>query len=183
MSKVRAALATVDEDGGSTLRSVNSCYVFHLPADTWIDHEAAFDSIHSAESAIAAGDMAEAYAPSAIARHIAERPFLPGTEGDWIEARRDELRSVLIRALDCRARFYTWNGEYTLAVAAAREAIRRAPLRESAYRLLMTAHVAAGNGAQAMKTYEDVRQLLADELGVAPSPTTKRLHAEILATM
>jgi len=183
VSKIRTALGTVGVDGGSTLRSIDSCYVLHLPKDAWVDHTEAFDSIHAAEAAIAAGDFAAAYAPSAIARHIAERPFLPGTESRWIETRRGELRSVLIRALECRARFYTWNREYPLAVAAAKKATRLVPLRESAYRLLMTAYADAGNGAQAMKTYEDVRRVLAEELGVAPSPATKGLHAELLGTM
>ena len=183
VSKIRTSLSEVGVDGSSTLRSIDGCYVLNLPTGAWVDHREAFDSIHAAEAAISAGDPAAAYAPSAIARHIAERPFLPGAEAAWIEARRDELRSVHVRALECRAIFYTWNEEYTLAVAAAKEATRRTPLRESAHRLLMSAHASAGNGAQAMQAYEDLRQLLADELGVAPSPDTKRLHAEILKTL
>lgn len=183
VSKLRGALARVGLDGNATLRVSDGCYLLHLPSDGWIDHAAAFDAIHRAESAMVRGDPVDAYAPSAIALHIARRPFLPGSEAPWIDARRDQLRSVHVRALECRAGFYVWNGEHHLAVATAEEAVTLEPLRESSCRLLMEAHAAAGNSAKAMSVYEDCRQRIADELGVAPSPETRALHATILRSL
>lgn len=183
VSKLRGALARVGLDGNAALRASDGCYMLHLPSDSWIDHAAALDAIHRAEGAITRGDPVDAYAPSAIALHIARRPFLPGSAAPWIDARRDKLRSVHVRALECRAAFYVWNGEHHLAVAAAGEAVALEPLRESSCRLLMEAHAAAGNSAQAMSVYEDCRRRIAEELGVAPSPQTRDLHASILRSL
>lgn len=180
ISKLRALLTRAGIDGASTLVGANGCYELRLPSRCWVDLHAATDSIHEAEAALAAGDPRRAYGPSAVAHHIARRPFLPGEEGHWIEQRRDRLRSILLRALECRAEVYLWNGEHALAVEAAREAIAVEPFRESAYRLLMRAHVAAGNAAEALRAYEACRALIADELGVQPSPETRAIHAEVL---
>jgi DNA-binding SARP family transcriptional activator len=151
-----------------------------LPEPLWVDVGEAADSIHEAETALRANSPAGAYGPSAVAHHIARRPFLPGQEGHWLEARRAKLHSILVRALECRAEVYLWNGEQALATEAARDVVRLRPFRESGYRLLMRAHAAGDNAAEALQVYEECRALIARELGAAPSPETKGLHREIL---
>lgn len=183
VSKLRSLLADVGLDGGDALRSVDGCYELHLPRGTWVDHEAAIDSIHEAEAALRAGDPAAAYGPSAVAHHIARRPFLPGQDGRWFEDRRDHLAATLLRALECRAEVYMWNGEHALATEAAAELVRLRPFRETGYRMLMRAHTAAGNAAEALRVYEQCRVLISDELGVPPSPETRALHAEVLRSL
>lgn len=183
VSKLRALLGRAGLDGTEALRSADGCYELHLPRGSWVDHEVAVDSIHEAESALNAGDPGRAYGPSAVAHHIARRPFLPGQEGRWFEERREQLAAVLIRALECRAAVYLWNDEPTLAVEAAREVVRLRPFRETGYRLLMRAHVAAGNAAEALRVYERCRRVIADELGVPPSPETRALHAAMLQAL
>jgi SARP family transcriptional regulator, regulator of embCAB operon len=182
-SKLRSLLGRAGADGGEVLRSVDGCYELHLPPGTWVDHEAAFDAIHEAESALGRDDFAGAYGPSAVARHIAARPFLPGQDGRWFEDRRERLAAVLVRALECRARIYIWNEEPPLAVEAARELVALQPFRESGYRLLMRAHAAAGNTAEALRVYERCRTLIAEELGVPPSPETRALHGDLLRSL
>ena len=181
VSKLRRLLSVVGVDGASALTSSSGSYELRLPQDAWVDHEVAFSSIHEAETELSAGRYRAAYGPSAVARQIAERPFLPGSEASWIEDRRIKLRQALVRALECRSAVYLWNGEHAFAVETAQEAVGLEPFRESAYRLLMRAHAAAGNGAEALRVYERCRSLIADELGVAPSPATKALKNEIIA--
>lgn len=183
ISKLRSLLERAGLDGGAALRASGGCYELHLPPDAWIDHEVAADAIHEAEAALRAGDPARAYGPSAVAHHIARRPFLPGEEGEWIEHRRGKLTSILIRALECRAEVYLWNGEYPLALEAARDVVGLEPFRELGYRLLMRAHAGAGNGAEALRVYERCRVLIADELGVSPSPETRAVHSEVLQSL
>lgn len=180
VSKLRRLLGRVGLDGATTLRSAVGCYELRFLPDTWIDHVVAFDAIHLAEAALRANDIRAAYGPSAIARQIAGRPFLAGSEGEWIENRRIKLRRVLVRALECRAEVYLGNGEFPLAVEVAREATTLEPFRESAYRLLMRAHAAAGNAAEALRVFETCRELIADELGVPPSQETKQAYVRIL---
>ncbi|HEX4671958.1 MAG TPA: BTAD domain-containing putative transcriptional regulator [Solirubrobacteraceae bacterium] len=52
--------------------------------------------------------------------------------------------------------------------------------REIGYRQLMRALSGTGNTAEALRIYEQLRTLLRDELGVAPSGETLRLHDELL---
>lgn len=182
-SKLRALLTRLGLHDGATLTASGGCYELRLPADAWIDHEAAADGIHEAESALQAGDPRRAYGPSAIAYQIARRPFLPGEEGAWFEQRRSKLASMAIRALECRAEVYLWNGEHSLAVEAARDAVASQPFRESAYRLLMRAHTAAGNAAEALRVYERCKSLIAEELGAPPSPETRATHSALLRSL
>lgn len=182
-SKLRALLARAGLDAAEALRGADGCYELHLPRGTWVDHEVALDAIHEAEAALNAGDPRAAYGPSAVAHHIARRPFLPAQDGTWFESRRDQLAATLIRALECRAAVYLWNDEPALAVEAAREVVRLRPFRESGYRLLMRAHVAAGNAAEALRVYERCKALISEELGVPPSPETRALHAEMLQAL
>lgn len=183
LSKLRSLLVRAGLDGRAALGSAGGCYDLRLPPSSWIDLEAASDAIHHAESALRAGDPASAYGPSAVAHHIARRSFLPGDESPWVERRREKLRSVLVRALECRGEVYLWNREHALAVEAARDAVELSPFRESAHRLLMRAHAGAGNAAEAMWAYERCRCLLSEELGVDPSPETRAVRAELLASL
>jgi SARP family transcriptional regulator, regulator of embCAB operon len=57
------------------------------------------------------------------------------------------------------------------------------PFRETAWQLLMRAHAAAGNTAEALRAYERCRNLIAEELGVPPSPETQAVHSELIATL
>lgn len=180
VSRLRTLLTRVGLDGSAALVSAAGCYELHLPPDCWVDLEAATDAIHEAEAALMADDPARAYGPSAVAHHIARRPFFAGVDGPWVEQRRDRLRAILVRALECRARVYLWNGEHALAAEAARDATIVAPFRESGYRLLMEAHAAAGNSAEALWVYEKLRSLIAEELGVLPSLETRAIYERLL---
>ncbi|MEI6739557.1 MAG: BTAD domain-containing putative transcriptional regulator [Gemmatimonadaceae bacterium] len=183
ISKLRGLLTRGGLDGSALLTAEAGCYELRLPRSAWVDLDAASDAIHQAESALRRGDLAGAYGPSAVAHHIARRSFLPGEEGEWIEMRRDRLRSILVRALECRGAVYLWNQEHALAVEAAREAVGLEPFRETAHQLLMRAHAAAGNTAEALLAYERCRRVIADELGVDPSPATKAVHEQILRSV
>lgn len=182
-SKIRTLLTAAGLDGSRVLAGSPGVYELRLPPGTWVDHEVALDAVHEAEAALAEGDPGRAYGPSAVAHHIARRPFLPAEEGRWFERRRERLRNVLLRALEARAEVYLWNGEHPLALGAAEELVERHPFRESGYRLLMRAHAEAGNSAEALRVYERCRSLIVEELGVGPSPETRELHDRLLRQM
>jgi DNA-binding SARP family transcriptional activator len=182
VSKLRGVL-TAAGFPDSVLKSASGCYELRLPASTWVDLEAAADAIHEAETALQRDDPAHAYGPSAVAHHIARRPFLAGDESQWAESRRQKLRNILIRALECRSQVYLWNNEFALAVEAAREAVYLEPFRETGHQHLMRAHAGSGNTAEALQAYERCRKLIAEELGVDPSPATKALHMMLLKSV
>ena len=71
-------------------------------------------------------------------------------------------------------------GDAAEAVKWTKQSIALAPFRETGYRRLMQAHIAAGNRAEALRVYERCRRLLADELGTYPSPETEAVYRGLL---
>src|SRR5712691_229161 len=122
VSKLRGLLDEVGI-GREAVVAESSCYQLVLPGDAWVDIETAIDSVHLAEASLRAGDPAGAYGPALVACAILRRPFLPAFDGPWIQSRRDTLRTAYLRALDCLAQIHSWNGEGSLALRAAKEAI------------------------------------------------------------
>jgi SARP family transcriptional regulator, regulator of embCAB operon len=155
-------------------------YQLLLPADVWIDVEAASEAIDRAESALRGDKPQEAWGWAHVAYQISRRPFLMGEEGPWVTLKRSELREVLVRAHECLSEPSIWNTEPEYAVKHAKEAVALEPFRETSYQLLMRAHAAVGNRAEALRVYERCRSLLSEELGVSPSPQTEAVYLEIL---
>jgi DNA-binding SARP family transcriptional activator len=118
-----------------------------------------------------------------VALFTSSRTFLSGEDAPWIDEERRRLDELHIRALEAYAACTLAVGgtELPAAVRAGRELTRREPYRESGWRILMQALVAEGNTAEALQEYERLRQLLRDELGIAPSAPTQDLYKLLLA--
>jgi DNA-binding SARP family transcriptional activator len=179
VSKLRAALADVSLDGRS-IAGAFGLYQLHLPPGAWIDVESAADALHRAEALAGQRRTDEAVGWALATRAIASRPFVEGANGPWVERRRAWLRDLYLRSLEVLADAWIRRGDHVLASADAEEALRSEPFRESLYRLLMRAHAGAGNRAEALRAYERCARLLADELGVDPTPETEAIYLEIL---
>ena len=59
-------------------------------------------------------------------------------------------------------------------------AVREDPLRERSREILMLALYRSGRHAEALRTYQRLRELLVEELGLDPSPSLQRLQQRIL---
>jgi SARP family transcriptional regulator, regulator of embCAB operon len=179
MSKLRTLL---EREGRSVLEigAAFGCYQMRLPANVWIDIEAAAEGIDQAEGFLRAGEYRAAWAPAQIACHVARRPFLQGDAGSWVSRARANLRDVSVRAYEALSGIYVWSGEPANAMRYGKLATEAEPYRETAWQHLMRAHAAAGNRAEALRAYEQCRCLLADELGVSPSPQTEAVYLELL---
>ncbi|MFH5877378.1 BTAD domain-containing putative transcriptional regulator [Arthrobacter sp. NA-172] len=71
-------------------------------------------------------------------------------------------------------------GELAGAIRAGRRLIALDPLRESGHRYLMQALAAHGNLAEALTVYGRLSELLREQLGVSPSPTTRAVYQQLL---
>jgi DNA-binding SARP family transcriptional activator len=153
-----------------------------LPSDTFVDVEAALEGAHRAESRIAEGQWAQAWGPAGIAYHVASRPFLPGLEAPWIDGWRRRLDDVRLRGLESFAAAGLGLGGPALSQAEerARMLTELAPYRETGHRILIEALEQRGNVAEALRSYERLRVLLRDELGVSPSPPLQAVHRRLL---
>lgn len=183
ISKLRGLLeAAAGVRRQAIIQAALSCYQLQLPRDAWLDVEAAAAALHVAEAALAAGDTACAGSNALVASSIGRRPFLPGFDGPWVGRQRERLQQVRLRALECLGSVWLRKGDYALATGDAERALQLDPFRESAYRLLMRAHAAAGNRASAVQAYQRCRRVLAAELGVRPGPETEETLRQILQT-
>jgi DNA-binding SARP family transcriptional activator len=153
-----------------------------LPHDAWIDVEAAEEAIHRAEAAVAQEEWARAWGPSLVALFTARRGFLPRNDLPWAEEYRRRLEEIRIAALECYAAVGLGVGGSELAPGerVARELVELAPYRERGYALLMQILAARGNGAEALRVYEALRQRLRDELGATPAPELRELQGQLL---
>lgn len=96
--------------------------------------------------------------------------LLPGWYDDWAVHERERLRQRVLHALEDLSRHLSAAGRFAEAVEAALIAVGADPLRESAQRALIQAHMAEGNLVAAFRTYDAYRTLIHSELGAAPSP-------------
>lgn len=180
VSKLRVLLAKAGLDKSQVIPSALGCYQLNLPPDAWLDVEAAFDSLHAAEGMLRRSRHQDAWAAAQVAYHIYKRPFLPAETGEWAVNQREQLATLFVRACECLAEAYVRNEQPLIAVDLARQAVVAQPYRETAYQILMRAHAAAGNRAEALRVFEECRRHISDQLGVAPSPDTEQVYLGIL---
>jgi DNA-binding SARP family transcriptional activator len=101
--------------------------------------------------------------------------LLPGWYEDWVLFERERMRQLQIHALEAIAERLTAAERYAEAIDAALAAVQLEPLRESATRALIVAHLAEKNVVEAVRCYESFRDNLITELGVRPTPELERL--------
>src|SRR5215218_3596523 len=174
LSKLRRALGEGVLRGRSELR-------LHLE-DARVDIEASSAAVLEAEAAMEAGDHALAADRARAALSTDLQTFLPDAEGGWAAEQRRELETTRLRALETLAEAGLRQGGRELGAAeqAARAAIAAAPFRESAHRLLMEIHEAAGNPAEALRAFEELRSLLREELGTTPGQAAMTVFERVL---
>jgi DNA-binding SARP family transcriptional activator len=175
LSRLRSTL------GGEVLRG-RAEIKLELPEDAWVDLEAADEAIHRAEAAVSQKEWARAWGPSLVAMFTARRGFLAGEDLPWAAEHRRRLEEIHVAALECYAAVGLGVGGSELAPGerAARELVALAPYRERAHALLMEILAARGNGAEALRVYEELRGRLRDDLGAAPGPELRELQQRLL---
>jgi DNA-binding SARP family transcriptional activator len=105
--------------------------------------------------------------------------LLPDWYDDWVVIERERFRQLRLCALESAAERLVAAGRHGQAIQAALMAVCDEPLRESAQRALVRAHLACGNQGEAILQYRRYREALFEELKVAPSPLFERLMLDI----
>ncbi|WP_079045878.1 AfsR/SARP family transcriptional regulator [Carbonactinospora thermoautotrophica] len=106
---------------------------------------------------------------------LRDAELMPGWDDEWIVFERERLRQLRLHALEVLAQRLTAQRRFGAALEAALAALGSDPLRESAHRVMISVHLAQGNLCEARRQYEECASILGAELGVAPSPLTRRL--------
>jgi len=83
---------------------------------------------------------------------------------------RERYRQLRMHALEILCVRLSGAGRHGEAVEAGLAAVSGEPLRESAHRVLIGAHLAEGNRCEAIRQFDRYRGVLQRELGLEPSP-------------
>ncbi|HMB75281.1 MAG TPA: BTAD domain-containing putative transcriptional regulator [Kiloniellaceae bacterium] len=139
---------------------------------------AAHISIDAVEMARLAREGRAAAASELYGGPLLDGIFLPDRAFEtWVSEERRRLEDLAVVAVE---RVYeAASGERRLA--AARRLLALDALRERSHRAVIEALAANGERTQALRQYEACREMLARELGAAPSTETEGLKAAILS--
>ena len=121
---------------------------------------------HSAVLAIEAQPEADAPPLQVIDALIGE--LLPGWYEDWVGVERERLRNRRLHALEIVSRRFSRANRHTAAIDAALAALAVDPLRETAHRAVVEAHLAEGNRAEARRRWLSYRSLVLRRLRLEP---------------
>ena len=101
--------------------------------------------------------------------------LLPGWYDDWVLLERERLRQQVLHGLEALSAHLAAVGRCAEAIEAAVLAVNAEPLRESAQRVLLQAHLAEGNWIEGRRGLESYRALLRQELDIDLSPELNRI--------
>ncbi|MCF7549810.1 BTAD domain-containing putative transcriptional regulator [Pseudonocardia sp. WMMC193] len=177
VSNLRRALR--DGSGPAIVRRAPG-YLLDVPAEC-TDVAAFRAGADAARAAVAAHDWAGAVAAADAALAVWRGPLLPElADAEWVrvaaaelDERRAELGEDLVTGL-------LGVGGVARAVGLARELQASDPLRERSCRLHVTALYRAGRTADALEALRAHVRVLADELGLEPSPALRALQTAVL---
>ncbi|MEV5435118.1 BTAD domain-containing putative transcriptional regulator [Streptomyces sp. NPDC052682] len=171
LRKVLASGVLVSESGGYAIRGLG---------EGALDLAVAQDLATEADKARSAGDLCHARDVLRRALALWDGEALAGVPGPYAEAQRARLEEWRLQLLESCLEMDLEQGCHAEAVSELTALTAAHPLRERLRELLMLALYRSGRQAEALAVYADTRQLLAEELGVDPSPDLKDLQQRIL---
>jgi DNA-binding SARP family transcriptional activator len=113
--------------------------------------------------------------PDTHAAQLLSKDLLPDWYDEWLLIERERFRQIRLHALEALCERLTAAGCYALAIESGLAAVTAEPLRESAHRALIKAHLAEGNRSEALRQYHRLCDLLSTDLTANPSEDITRL--------
>ncbi len=95
--------------------------------------------------------------------------LLPEWDEEWLMGDRERIRQLRLHTLEALSAQLLQERRFGAAIEAALAAVGSDPLRESAQRAVICAHLAQGNTAAALGQFKSCQALYARELKTAPS--------------
>ena len=101
-------------------------------------------------------------------------------DGDWVNPHRARLEEARMKLVETQFSARLRLGDVGDVIGELEAAVATYPFQEGLWELLITALYRAGRQADALATYQRVRNQLADELGLDPGPRLQQLEQQIL---
>jgi predicted ATPase/DNA-binding SARP family transcriptional activator/regulation of enolase protein 1 (concanavalin A-like superfamily) len=105
--------------------------------------------------------------------------LLPGQFHEWVLAERRRLEELFLQALRQLTELSEQAGELARAMDWAERLVRADPLGEEGQSTLIRLQAATGSPAAALRQYQELERLLAQQLGAVPSLKTRALIRQI----
>jgi len=177
VSRLRQALENAEPGGGELVAFRPPGYLLQLDSDAVDEHR--FGAL--IELASAAEDPRDRAALLADALALWRGPPLADfADAIFAQAAITRLEEQRLAALEDHAEARLALGEHTLLAGELGELVARHPLRERLRAAHMLALYRAGQQAEAVKSYTELRRRLADNLGLDPGPGLAALYQAIL---
>ena len=106
--------------------------------------------------------------------------LLPDWDDDWVIVEREHHRHLSLQALEALSGRLLATGASAQALEIAVGVFAREPLRESAHRLMIRAHLAEGNSFEAIRQYRLYERLTLERIGIPPSAKMCALVRDLL---
>ena len=178
VSRVRRVLD--DRDGWQVQRVGAGYRLLRAAGVTDVDRFVA--CVHEGRQSLATGRPAEALPvldeALALWRGV---PFADLPDDPQVTAARARLAELREVAVEERLAAHLDAGDAPTAVAELEPAVHDTPFRERRWALLVTGLYRCGRQQEALAVLRQVRQLLADELGIDPGPELQQLERRVLA--
>lgn len=172
-ARLRSAIWRLPAPGGRAVVSSTATHL-HLDPDIRVDYQEIVAWADAMVNGQGEGDPAS-WAILTDASH----ELLPDWYDDWALVERERFRQLRLHVLEAAGERLVREGRYAQALMAGLAAVAAEPLRESAHRLVVLAHIREGNLYEAYRQYLNCSQLLGSELGLVPSQAMESLMAPI----
>lgn len=163
----------VDErDGGTELVGYVGEQLCLPAGDLWVD-------VAEFQTALARARAARDIDSYATVVELYRNGLLPDDGDEWIDNHRAELHRDYVAALGEYGAILESAGLLEEAATISRLLISVDPLVEEAHVRLIRVLAIAGRHADALRQYDELRDVLAAELGIDPGPTAQQLYEEV----
>lgn len=109
------------------------------------------------------------------------QPFADFEFEAWAQPEIERLRELHLVATETQLVIDLERGRHASVVVEAERLAKEHPVRERFRELLMLALYRAGRQADALRVYQEAREVLVEELGIEPGPALRALEERILA--
>jgi DNA-binding SARP family transcriptional activator len=169
--------------GGECVVLQSGTYVLQLKNlygdEIWYDVEEFKKYYSQARQALAEGNDQQARDLFLAMLELYRGNYLQAFFNDWCIARRDELLNAYLDA-HCSLASLAWRHEaFDESIQHCQHVLAVDPSQEEAYYYIMRCYIRQGKKSQALRQYRRCKEILQQELGVAPGQAIQRLYQHI----